>query len=84
MDNLQSVEPVKVNIEEVLKQRTTIMLTKVLEHVPHYAIVIGISPSTEGNEDDIVIASTIPTSAPEYNSAISDLLDEVKKQLTQQ
>lgn len=83
MDNLQSVEPVKVNIEEVLKQRTTTMLMQLVNNVPHYAIVIGISPSTEGDDDDVVIASTIPTSTPEYNSAISDLLDEVKKQLTQ-
>lgn len=82
MDNLQSVEPVKVNIEEVLKQRTTTMLMQLVDKVPHYAIVIGISPSKEG-DDEVVIASTIPTSAPEYNSAISDLLDEVKKQLTQ-
>lgn len=83
MDNLQSVEPVKVNIEEVLKQRTTTMLMQLVDKVPHYAIVIGISPSKEGGDDEVVIASTIPTSAPEYNSAISDLLDEVKKQLTQ-
>lgn len=71
-----------MSVDQVLQQRTANLLTTLASEPPHYALVIGVSPSKENpDEDNITIASSIPSKIPDYEKIITGLLEEVLKHL---